>query len=484
MDPHDVYDNPLVTRYASREMAQLWSPRRKFGTWRRLWVALAEAQQELGLLAADGVSPRIRPSQIQQMREHVDDIDFAAADRYEREFRHDVMAHIHAFGDVAPEAREIIHLGATSCFVTDNTDLILMREGLTLLRDRLVGVLDALARFAQQWKSQPTLGFTHFQPAQPTTVGKRATLWCQDLLLDLEEVEHRLATLRFRGVKGTTGTQASFLALFRGNHELVRRLDELVARKMNFERVYSVTGQTYSRKVDSQVLDTLAGIGQSIHKLGTDLRLLAHRQEIDEPSEATQVGSSAMPYKRNPMRSERMCGLARFLSSLTVSAAQTAATQWLERTLDDSVNRRLTLPQAFLTADAMLRLALNVVGGLKVFPAIVLRNLNEVIPFMLSENLLMAAVAAGVDRQEAHEVIRRHSRAVSDALRDGAPRNDLLERLQQEALFTNVNFADAFAPEKLVGRAPQQVEEFILSEIDPIREKYPDQLRQQSEIDR
>src|SRR5262245_39175233 len=308
MDSFEVYDNPLVSRYAGRHMARLWGPRRKFGTWRRLWLALAEAQHELGLTISE--------EQLAELRAHLDDIDFAAADRYEKEFRHDVMAHIHAYGDVAPSARKIIHAGATSCYVTDNTDLLLMREGLQILRDRVVGLVDALARFARNWRDVPTLGFTHFQPAQPTTVGKRACLWRQDFLLDLAEIEHRLATLRFRGVKGTTGTQASFLALFHGDHDKVRQLDRRVAAKMGFEGVYSVTGQTYTRKVDSQVLDVLSGLGQSIHKMGTDLRLLAHRQEVDEPSEETQVGSSAMPYKRNPMRSERMCGLARYLQCL------------------------------------------------------------------------------------------------------------------------------------------------------------------------
>src|SRR5262245_48020680 len=374
-DPHLLYDNPLIGRYASRDMAERWGPRRKFGTWRRLWLWLAEAQLALGLLGEDGKTPRIRREQLEQMRAHLDDIDFARADEFERRFRHDVMAHIHAFGEVAPLAKDIIHVGATSCYVTDNTDLLLMREGLGLLRDRLVGLIDTLARFAERWRGQPTLGFTHFQPAQPTTVGKRACLWCQDLLLDLEEIEHRLATIRFRGAKGTTGTQASFLALFRGDHDKVRRLDRLVAEKMGFPRVYAVSGQTYTRKVDSQVLDALSGLGQSLHKIGTDLRLLAHRQEIDEQPEADQVRSPAMPYKRNPMRAERMCGLARYLMTLPVSAAQTAATQWLERTLDDSVNRRLTLPQAFLAADAMLRIALNVVGGLQVFPAVIDKNL-------------------------------------------------------------------------------------------------------------
>jgi adenylosuccinate lyase len=484
MDPFAFYDNPLVARYASPEMARLWGPRRKFGTWRRLWVALAEAEQELGLLAADGVTPRIRDEQLAQMRAHLDDIDFAAAERYEKELRHDVMAHIHAFGEAAPLAKEIIHLGATSCYVTDNTDLLLMREGLCLLRDRLVGLIDTLARFADRWRNQPTLGFTHFQPAQPTTVGKRACLWCQDLLLDLEEIEHRLATIRFRGAKGTTGTQASFLALFRGDHEKVRRLDQLVAEKMGFPRLYAVTGQTYTRKVDSQVLDALSGLGQSLHKMGTDLRLLAHRQEIDEPSEAGQVGSSAMPYKRNPMRAERMCGLARYLMTLPVSAAQTAATQWLERTLDDSVNRRLTLPQAFLTADAMLRIALNVVGGLQVFPAVIDKNLREVLPYMATEELLMAAVSAGLDRQEAHEAIRCHSRAVTEALRAGAERNDLLDRLRAEPLFARVNVAAALGPARFVGRAPEQVREFLAEEVAPVRARYPDLLGQRAEIDR
>lgn len=484
MDSFEFYDNPLVTRYANREMSRLWGPRRKFGTWRRLWLALAEAQHDLGLTAHDRTTPRIRPEQLAQMRAHLDDVDFAAADRYEKQLRHDVMAHVHTYGDAAPLARDILHLGATSCYVTDNTDLLLMREGLTLLRDRLVGLIDALARFAAHWRDLPTLGFTHFQPAQPTTVGKRACLWCQDFLLDLEEFEHRLATIRFRGAKGTTGTQASFLTLFHGDHDKVRQLDQLVAKKMGFDRVYAVTGQTYTRKIDSQILDALSGLGQSIHKLGNDLRLLAHRQEIDEPSEASQVGSSAMPYKRNPMRAERMCGLARFLTSLSVSAAQTASTQWLERTLDDSVNRRLTLPQAFLTADAMLRVALNVVGGLKVFPPIIEQNLRAVLPFMASEEVLMAAVAAGKDRQEAHEAIRRHSRAVSDAQRGGAGHNDLLDRLRQDPMFAGVAVNTAPDPSHYVGRAPEQVDEFLASEVVPMRERYPNLLAQQAEIDR
>jgi adenylosuccinate lyase len=482
MDSFQFYDNPLVTRYASREMAELWGPRRKFSTWRRLWLALAEAEQELGLCGDDGVTPRITPAQIEQLRAHVDDIDFARAEAHERRRRHDVMAHIDAYGEVCPDARDIIHLGATSCFVTDNTDLLLMREGLCLLRDRLVGVIDALARFAVRWRGLAALGFTHFQPAQLTTVGKRACLWCYDFVLDLHELEHRLETLHFRGVKGATGTQASFLALFRGDHERVRQLDLLVARKMGLDKVYSVTGQTYSRKIDSQVLDALSGLGQTAQKFGTDVRLLAHRQEIDEPFESEQVGSSAMAYKRNPMRCERMCGLSRFLMTLPVSAAQTAASQWLERTLDDSVNRRLTLPQAFLSADAVLRLALNISNGLIVNPEVIARNVAEILPYMATENILMAAAAQGGDRQQIHECIRRHSQAVTAALKSGADKNDLLERLKAEPLLAGVDFAAVLDRGRFVGRAPQQVDEFIAEEIEPIRRRYRGLLGQTAEV--
>src|SRR5579884_932647 len=482
MDSFQFYDNPLVTRYASREMAELWGPQRKFSTWRRLWVALAEAEHELGLLADDGVTPRISPAQIEQLRDHVEDIDFARAEAHERRRRHDVMAHIDTYGEVCPDARDIIHLGATSCYITDNTDLILMREGLYLLRDRLVGVIDALARFAARWRDQATLGFTHFQPAQLTTVGKRACLWCYDFVLDLYELEHRLQTLHFRGVKGTTGTQASFLALFRGDHERVRQLDRLVAKKMGFEQVYPVTGQTYTRKIDSQVLAVLAGLGQSAHKFGTDLRLLAHRQEVEEPFEQEQVGSSAMAYKRNPMRAERLCGLGRFLMTLPVSAAQTAATQWLERTLDDSVNRRLTLPQAFLSADAVLRLALNISNGLIVNPEVIARNVAAILPYMATENILMAAVARGGDRQEIHECIRRHSQAVTAALKGGAERNDLLDRLKKDPLLAGVNFDAILEQGQFIGRAPQQVDEFLSEVIEPIRRRYQHLLGQIAEV--
>jgi adenylosuccinate lyase len=483
MSDPEVYDNPLVTRYASREMAELWGPQRKCSTWRRLWVALAEAERELGLLADDGRTPRIRPEQIAALRAHTDDIDFAQAAEYERRFRHDVMAHIRAYGDAAPAARDIIHLGATSCYVTDNTDLLLMREGLSLLRDCLVGVIDALARFAQRHRGLETLGFTHFQPAQLTTVGKRACLWCYDFVLDLHELEHRLSALRFRGAKGTTGTQASFLALFRGDHEKVRQLDRLVAKKTGFDTVYTVTGQTYSRKVDSQLLDALSGVCQSAHKFGTDLRLLSHRQEVEEPFEKEQVGSSAMPYKRNPMRAERLCGLARFVMSLTVSAAQTAATQWLERTLDDSVNRRLTLPQAFLATDGVLRLLLNVGNGLVVNPEVIARNVRQLKPYMLTENVMMAAAAGGGDRQELHERIRQASHEATARLKAGAADNDLLERLKGDPAFAGVDFARLEADDSLVGRAPEQVDEFIAQEIEPIRQRYRNLLGQSADVD-
>jgi adenylosuccinate lyase len=476
------YDNPLVTRYASKEMAELWGPQRKFGTWRRLWLALAEAEQELGLLVDDGVTPRIRPEQLDQLRAHLDDIDFDRAAQHERRLRHDVMAHIHTLGDVCPAARDILHLGATSCYVTDNTDLLLMRDGLRLIADRLVGVIDGLARFAAKWRELPTLGFTHFQPAQLTTVGKRACLWCYDFILDLNEVEHRMATLRFRGAKGTTGTQASFLALFRGDHDKVRRLDELVARKMGFGPVHPVTGQTYTRKVDSQVLDVLSGVGQSAHKFGNDLRLLANRQEVEEPFEEEQVGSSAMAYKRNPMRAERMCGLARFVCALPASAAQTAAVQWLERTLDDSVNRRLTLPQAFLGTDGVLRIALNIAGGLVVNRKVIERNVVDSLPYLATENILMAAVAKGGDRQRLHEVIRQHSHAVTANLKGGAERNDLLDRLRDDPAFASLDWKEAINPVRLVGRAPQQVDEFIEQEVEPIRHRYQHLLNQRADL--
>jgi adenylosuccinate lyase len=482
MSDDTMFENPLASRYASRAMVELWGPQRKFSTWRRLWLALAEAQAELGLTTADGATPRLRPEQLAEMRQHLDDIDFARATEHERRLRHDVMAHIHTFAEKCPKARDIIHLGATSCFVTDNTDLILMREGMELLRDQLVGVIDALARFAERWKDLPTLGFTHFQPAQLTTVGKRACLWCLDFTIDFDELRHRAATLPFRGVKGTTGTQASFLALFHGDHEKVRQLDRLVTKKMGFTDSMPVTGQTYTRKIDSQVLDVLSGIGQSAHKYGTDLRLLAHRQEVEEPFEEEQVGSSAMAYKRNPMRAERMCGLARFLMNLPVNAAQTAANQWLERTLDDSANRRLSIPQAFLAADAVLRLALNISQGLVVQPEVIRRNVAQFLPFMATEDVLMDAVARGGDRQNLHERIRRHSVEASKLLKAGSGTNDLLDRLKADAAFAGVDFASRMQPEAYIGRSPQQVQEFLAEHVDPIRNEHRHLLDQTADI--
>jgi adenylosuccinate lyase len=478
-DADAVYDNPLITRYAGKAMAERWGPLRKFRTWRRLWLALAEAQAELGLPADDGVSPRITPAHLSELRAHLDDIDLRSAEQHEKRLRHDVMAHVHTLGDVAPLAREIVHLGATSCYVTDNADLILMRESLDALCQSLASVIDVLAKFAEQWKDEPTLGFTHFQPAQLTTVGKRATLWCYDFVLDLRELERRRDELPFRGAKGTTGTQASFLALFRGDHEKVRELDRRVAEKMGFGKTFAVTGQTYTRKTDSQVLDAVAGLGQSAHKWGCDLRLLAHRQEIDEPFEAEQIGSSAMAYKRNPMRAERLCSLSRFLMGLPPMAAQTHAGQWFERTLDDSAARRLYIPQAFLTADAILRIALNVASGLVVNRPVIAKAVSDYLPYMATENLMMAAVAAGADRQHVHEQVRQHSHAVTTRIKQGQGNaTELIDRMQADPAFTGVNFTSEMDPRRYVGRSPEQVIEFVESEILPIRSRYAGKLGQ------
>ena len=463
-DNANQYENPLISRYASPEMSSLWSPRRKFGTWRRLWVALAESEAELGL--------PITAEQIDQMKAHLDDIDFEAAARYERKLRHDVMAHVHAYGDACPDARPIIHLGATSCYVTDNTDLLLLREGLKMLGSRMAAVVDALARFAAEYRDLPCLGFTHMQPAQPTTVGKRACLWAHDFAMDLAEIEHRIATLKALGSKGTTGTQASFLELFDGDHAKVRKLDELVCRKIGFESSYVVSGQTYSRKIDSYVLGDLSGVAQSAHKMTTDLRLLAHRKEVEEPFEKDQIGSSAMAYKRNPMRSERICSLARFVTSLESCAAETASVQWLERTLDDSACRRLMLPQAFLATDAVLILCQNVTAGLVVYPKVIAAHLQAELPFMATENILMAAVAAGGDRQDLHERIRRHSQAAAAVVKEQGKPNDLLERLAADPAFAKVDLAATTDPSQYVGRAPEQVDEFIAEVVAPIRTKF------------
>jgi adenylosuccinate lyase len=465
---HDTYQNPLNTRYASREMSALWSEQRKHSTWRRLWVALAEAERELGL--------DITAAQVEELRRHVDDIDFAKAAAYEKELRHDVMAHVHTYRDLCPTAGGIIHLGATSCYVTDNSELIQIKEGLQIIATRLAQVIDRLANFARQYRDLPCLGFTHLQPAQPTTVGKRATLWCHDLALDLEEVEHRLATLKFRGVKGTTGTQATFLTLFAGDHEKVRELDRRVTAKMGFESAYPVTGQTYSRKVDAQVLAALSGIGQSCHKAGSDLRLLQSRKEVEEPFESKQIGSSAMAYKRNPMRAERMCALGRFAMSLAANGDHTAATQWMERTLDDSANRRLSLPQSFLAIDATLILYRNIADGLVVYPRVISKHLAEELPFMATEEILMAGVQSGGDRQELHERVRVHSMEAGRQVKEHGGRNDLLDRLRQDAAFAQVDLTQALDARRYVGRAPEQVDEFIREVVEPIRTKYRSEL--------
>ena len=473
-DQYNQYDNPLIARYASPPMSELWSPQRKFSTWRRLWVALAEAEAELGL--------PISPEQIDELKQHVDTIDFAAAQQHERRVRHDVMAHVLAYGDVCPKAKPIIHLGATSCYVTDNTDLILLREGLEMVRNRLVAVIESLAKFAQQHRALPCLAFTHFQPAQPTTVGKRACLWAYDFVLDLAEIEFRLANLKAHGSKGTTGTQASFLALVDGAHEKVRRLDELICQKIGFAESYPVTGQTYPRKIDAQVLAVLSGISQSAHKMATDLRLLAHRKEMEEPFEKEQIGSSAMAYKRNPMRSERICSLARFVMSLESSAAATAAVQWLERTLDDSANRRLVLPQSFLATDAVLILCQNVTSGLVVYPRVIGANLEAELPFMATENILMAAVAAGGDRQDLHERIRQHSLAAAAVVKNEGGKNDLMDRVAADPAFARVDLTCVLDPAQFVGRAPQQVDEFLAERIEPIRAKYGDRLATDADL--
>jgi adenylosuccinate lyase len=450
----DRWRSPLGTRYASPAMQTLWGEPRRIALWRRLWLALAETQRELGL--------DISEHAISQMRAHVDDADLAAAARYERRFRHDVMAHIHAFGDQAPAARPYLHLGATSAFVTDNADLVIMRDGLRLLLGRLIAVLTALERFSTRYASVPCLAYTHYQPAQLTTVGKRATLWMQDFALDVEEVWHRIETMRLRGCKGTTGTQASFLQLFGGDHEKVRELDRRVAAKLGFKATYPVTGQTYTRKADSVVLDALSGIAQSAAKLAGDLRLLQHEGELLEPFESEQIGSSAMAYKRNPMRSERISGLARYVMSLPANTAQTAASQWLERTLDDSANRRLTLPESFLATDAILVLATNVAAGLEVREDVVRRHVSEQMPFMATERWLMLGVEAGGDRQSLHEVIRQHSIAVAEAVSRGEP-NDLLSRLAGDPAFRGVPGSMLGAeldPANYIGRATRQVQEF------------------------
>ncbi len=467
-NPYEQYDNPLIRRYASEGMSFLFSPQFKHQTWRKLWIHLAEAERELGL--------PITPEQIAELKAHETDIDFAVAEKKEKEVRHDVMAHVHAYGVQCPKAAGIIHLGATSAYVADNTDLIQMKEGLQLLRKRMLRVIDSLSRFAKQWKSQPTLGFTHFQPAQPVTVGKRACLWIQDLLLDLEEFEGVIASLPFLGVKGTTGTQASFLELFEGDHAKVKKLDAEVTRRAGFAKSLAVSGQTYTRKIDARVLAALSSLAQSLSKYSTDLRLLQNLKEVEEPFEKEQIGSSAMAYKRNPMRSERIGSLARFVESLHGSVAFTASTQWFERTLDDSANKRLSVQQAFLAADAMLILAENVSSGLVVYPKVIERRLREELPFMATENILMAAVKRGGNRQDLHERIRVHSQEAARQVKEFGLANDLLERISKDSVFamdmTVLN--SNLDPALYVGRSAEQTDEFLSECVAPALARWND----------
>jgi adenylosuccinate lyase len=459
---NESYNSPLAERYASQAMLALWSRQTRYSLWRSLWLALAESQRELGVAIPD--------SALTQMKAKANDIDFDSVAVYEKKLRHDVMAHVHAFGDVAPDARPFIHLGATSAFVTDNADLILMRRALWLLRDRVTEVVRVLADFAREWRAEPTLGYTHLQPAQLTTVGKRATLWIQDLVLDLKDLDYRIETLPFRGVKGTTGTQASFLEIFGGDHAKVRRLDAMVTEKMGFSSHLAVTGQTYSRKLDAGVLGAVAGVASSAAKFSCDVRMLQSFGEIEEPFDSSQIGSSAMAYKRNPMRCERIASLARFVLSLEPNANQTHSVQFLERTLDDSANRRLVIPEAFLGTDAILLLMLNVASGLNVNREVIRRRVADELPFMATEKLIMRAVRAGGDRQDAHEIIRRHSMETVKAMRESGKPNDLLDRLALDKSLgvSSSDLKKELAASRFTGRAPEQVDDFLAEVVSPL----------------
>ena len=451
----DTYESPLSSRYADKEMKYLFSPDMKFRTWRRLWIALAESEHELGL--------NITEEQIEELKAHADDINYEVAEEREKLVRHDVMSHVYAYGVQCPNAKGIIHLGATSCYVGDNTDVIIMTEALKIVEKKLVSAIRQLSAFAEKYKSLPTLAFTHFQPAQPTTVGKRATLWIQDLLMDLEDVRYVLSGMKLLGCKGTTGTQASFLELFDGDHEKCKQIDKLIAKKMGFDDCFAVSGQTYSRKLDSRVLNVLAGIAQSASKFSNDIRLLQHLKEVEEPFEKNQIGSSAMAYKRNPMRSERMGSLSRYVMVDVLNPYITAATQWFERTLDDSANKRLSVPEAFLAVDAILNLYINVSDGLVVYDKVVTAHLKRELPFMATENIMMDAVKRGGNRQELHERIRTHSMAASKRIKEDGEENDLLQRIAADPAFgvTLEELEAILVPEKYVGRAPQQTEDFL-----------------------
>lgn len=472
----DVYESPLSSRYADKEMKYIFSPDKKFRTWRKLWIALAEAEMELGL--------PITQEQIDELKEHADDINYDVATEREKLVRHDVMSHVYAYGVQCPKAKGIIHLGATSCYVGDNTDIIIMTEALEYLRNKLVTVIKELSAFAMKYKDLPTLAFTHFQPAQPTTVGKRATLWIQDLLMDLEDVEYQLSKAKLLGSKGTTGTQASFLELFDGDHEKCRELDRKIAEKMGYKACFAVSGQTYSRKLDHQMLSVLSGIAQSAAKFSNDIRLLQHLKEIEEPFEKNQIGSSAMAYKRNPMRSERIASLARYVIATELNPAMTASTQWFERTLDDSANKRISVAEAFLATDGILNLYANVADGLVVYEKVIEQRLRKELPFMATENIMMDAVKAGGNRQELHEKIRVHSMAASKVIKEEGGENDLLERIAADPAFgvTLEQLHAIISPEKYVGRAPQQTEDFINNEVKNALKPYENMDNYKAEI--
>ena len=473
---YDRYQSPLSERYASKEMQYIFSPDMKFRTWRKLWIALAETEKELGLNITD--------EQIEELKSHADDINYEVAKEREKIVRHDVMSHVYAYGQQCPKAKGIIHLGATSCYVGDNTDIIIMSEALKLVKKKLVNVIDELSRFADQYKSLPTLAFTHFQPAQPTTVGKRATLWMQEFTMDLADLDYVLGSLKLLGSKGTTGTQASFLELFEGDQEKIDKIDPMIAQKMGFEACYPVSGQTYSRKVDTRVMNVLAGIAASAHKFSNDIRLLQHLKEVEEPFEKTQIGSSAMAYKRNPMRSERIASLSRYVMVDALNPAITSATQWFERTLDDSANKRLSIPEGFLAIDGILDLCLNVVDGLVVYPKVIEKRLMSELPFMATENIMMDAVTAGGDRQELHERIRELSMEAGRNVKEKGLDNNLLELIAQDDAF-NLSLEDlqkTMDPSKYVGRSPEQVDAFLKNVIAPILEENKELLGVKAEI--
>lgn len=472
----NAYKNPLEERYSSQEMLHVFSPNHKFGTWRKLWIALAEIEKDLGL--------DIKQEQIDELKAQQSNIDFEKAAMYEKKFRHDVMAHVHAYGDVAPSAKGIIHLGATSAFVGDNTDLIQMRDALLIVRKQLVNVIDKLSKFALQYKDVPTLGFTHFQPAQLTTVGKRATLWLQSLILDFEELEFFIETLRFRGVKGTTGTAASFLELFNGDYQKVKTLDKELSKRFGFDKVFGVSGQTYDRKIDAKVTALLSNIAQSAHKFTNDLRLLQNLKEVEEPFEKNQIGSSAMAYKRNPMRSERIGALAKYVMSLSSSSAMVASTQWFERTLDDSANKRLTIPQSFLAIDAILLIWNNIMDGLVVYENRINKHIMEELPFMATEYVIMEEVKAGGDRQEIHETIRQHSMEASKKVKVEGKENDLIERLMNDdsLKMDKSKIKEVMDPKNFIGFSPIQTEEFVKNEAQPIIDKYSSLIGLKSDL--